>query len=369
MEDFNSNLNQTRESLEFALESGKMSTWDIDLETNEVSCSSRMLELWNVDIHDFNNQRSALQSKVHPEDLDRMNDEINHAISNRTIYELEYRIIPRPGDIRWVFSRGRCTFDPGSDRPIRLAGIVYDITDKKIKEIELAREQKLRSDFLLVAGHELKTPLTCLQLQLKTMEWQLKEISILESSKDFISKGLKKQQNHLTRISKIVDNLLDEAKITEGLFSLKLEQCELTKIVLQTIDEVKLLAESNGIEIKHNLSQLVSGMWDRFRLEQVVLNLLSNAIRYSNNKPIHIEVIKKNDHAVVIVKDEGIGIRPEDQFRVFQRFERLNPEEGIRGMGLGLYISKYIVQSHGGEIRLKSDPGKGSEFSVYIPCN
>src|SRR5690606_3223638 len=110
MKDFNSNLNQTRESLEFALESGKMSTWDIDLETNEVSCSSRMLELWNVDIHDFNNQRSALQSKVHPEDLDRMNDEINHAISNRTIYELEYRIIPRPGDIRWVFSRGRCTF-------------------------------------------------------------------------------------------------------------------------------------------------------------------------------------------------------------------------------------------------------------------
>src|SRR4051812_45579959 len=93
---------QTRESLDFALESGRMATWDIDLETNTIFCSKEMLDLWGIEPSEFKHQRSILQSKVHPEDIDLMNSEINDAINNQRIYEYAYRIIPCPGEVRWV---------------------------------------------------------------------------------------------------------------------------------------------------------------------------------------------------------------------------------------------------------------------------
>lgn len=369
MEDHDLKFTQTRESLEFALESGKMATWEIDLESNQVSCSKEMLDLWGIDPHEFKNHRSILQNKVYPSDRDRMNTEINDAIKRRSIYELEYRIIPSPGQIRWVCSRGRCTFAPGSDKPVRFAGIVYDITEKKVKEIELANAQKARSDFLTIAGHELKTPLTCLQLQLNVMESQLQDLSKQDSSAELIAQGLKKQQDHLLRISKIINNILDETKISEGLFLLQFENCNLADIVSEIIEQLKLTATSHDVELILKNPMPILGKWDRFRLEQVLLNLLMNAIRYGNKKPIHVEVVKEKDKALVIIRDQGIGISPEDQSRVFQRFVRLNQDPTSNGMGLGLYISNYIIRAHGGEIRLKSEFGKGSEFTVAIPCS
>jgi signal transduction histidine kinase len=369
MKDDNFKLYQTRESLEFALDSGKMSTWDLDLKTNQLKCSKEMLALWGIELHEFKNQRDILQSKVHPEDLDKMNFAINNAIKNRSVYELEYRIIPRRDEIRWVLSRGRCTFALNSDEPIRLAGIVYDITEKKAKEIELVNAQKARSDFLTIAGHELKTPLACLQLQLKVMEWQLKDIPLQGPLTDVLTNSLKKQNNHLSRMTRIVENILDETKISEGLFSLQVESCELTEMVSSVIEHVSLIAESNGIEIKYDRKMSIHGNWDRFRLEQVLLNLLMNAIKYGNKKPIHVEVSKENDHALMIVRDEGPGISSTDQSRIFQRFERVSHDKSLSGMGLGLYISHYIIQAHGGEIRLKSKLGFGSEFIVAIPVS
>src|SRR6478752_9589231 len=102
-------LKHSQESLEFALQSGRMGTWDIHLDTNTVTCSKEMLELWGVPADTFQCERSVLQSKVHPDDLSMMNFEIKHAINNGTVYEFEYRIIPTPGLLRWVISRGRCT--------------------------------------------------------------------------------------------------------------------------------------------------------------------------------------------------------------------------------------------------------------------
>lgn len=367
MDDTNFKYIQTKESLEFALESGRMATWEFDIETNDISCSKEMLKLWEINPKDFKNQRDILQSKVHPEDLDRMNYEIKKAIDNNSIYELEYRIIPRPGQIRWVLSRGRCTYTPNSPYPTRLAGIVYDITERKNKEIELANALEARSEFFTIAGHELKTPLTCLHLQLKVMEYQLKDISQNKSSIDDLQTALKKQQEHLLRISKIVDNILDESKISKGLFSLDIESCDLSDIASEVLEQVKLMSHSNGVEIKFLRPPSIIGKWDRYRLEQVLLNLLLNAIRYGNNGPVQFDLVKEPERVLIIVRDHAQGIDPQDQARIFQRYERANQDQTVPGMGLGLYISNYIVRAHGGEINLKSEIGKGSEFTVSIP--
>ena len=106
---------------------------------------------------------------------------------------------------------------------------------------------------------------------------------------------------------------------------------------------------------------------DQFRIEQVVLNLLMNALRYGEKRPVSLSLKTENSMIVLSVKDSGLGIPPEDQERIFQKFERANAEKETNGMGLGLYIAKHIVQSHEGEIKVLSTPGKGSVFSVILP--
>src|SRR5262245_10394206 len=136
-------LRRSQDSLLFALESARMGTWDLDLETGKVSCSDAMLDLWGMSPETFEGDRYALQSKVHPDDVENMRAAILHAIETRSIYELEYRICPSPGTVRWVNSRGRCTYEPGSDRPSRLSGVVFDITRQKTEALERARLYEL----------------------------------------------------------------------------------------------------------------------------------------------------------------------------------------------------------------------------------
>lgn len=354
------------ESLDFALQSGRMGTWDIDLKTGKINCSKVHLDLWGVHPDEFTHERSQLQKKVHPEDLQEMRSLIDYAIENRSIYEFEYRIHPVPGVERWVFARGRCTFSLNSDEPVRFAGVVHDITEKKLKEKELANAIKARNDFFTIASHELKTPLTCMQLQIQVMQWQMKQISDEPYSTELLE-SLKKQEDHLLRISRIVDNILDDSKIAEGRLSLHYENFDLSVMAGKVIDQVKLTALLDNISIQLLAPEPVYGRWDLFRLEQVLLNLIMNAIRYGEKKPIRVEVSIKGSNAFLKVKDDGMGIKSEDHERIFQRFERANPEKEINGMGLGLFISKNIVTAHGGNIRLESESGKGSEFTVILP--
>ena len=361
-------LKQSRDSLTFALQSGRMGTWDINLEDDSVSCSQEMLNLWGFTGKQFNGQRSILQTKVHPEDLPIMIDAINAAIQRDHIYELEYRIIPIPGVIRWVLSRGQCTFDLNSRKPVRFSGVVYDITEKKVKEEEYAAAMRMRDQFFMIAGHELRTPLTCMHLQFQASEWDLKNTPEVFTP-ERIAYGLKKQQRHLDRITRIVENILDESKITEGRFYIQCEGCDLAAMVTSVLEEFRIIAKASEVDVHYQGPEKIEGKWDRFRLEQVLLNLLINAIRYGNKKPIEVEVKQDDTHAFIIVRDQGVGIPKEDHIRIFERFERVHSDKDVRGFGLGLYISKNIVHSHGGEIRLRSEVGVGSEFTVMLPLS
>ncbi|MCM2350491.1 MAG: PAS domain-containing sensor histidine kinase [Bacteriovoracaceae bacterium] len=360
-------LKQSRESLDFALQSGRMGTWDINLVNNSIACSQLMLDLWGVTAKELNGNRAILQKKVHPDDLQRMNSSIDEAIKNDSIYELEFRIIPSPGKERWVMSRGRCTYDSDLKTPSRFSGVVFDITEKKIKEEKLTAALKARDQFFMIANHELRTPLTCLELHHQVMELELKLNYPDVFSTEILKSGFQKQKDNLQRITRLVNNILDESQIASGSLSIQPEHFDLCEMAREVVDRFKIIAESAGVEVRFTITQSVPGKWDRFRLEQVLLNLLTNAIRYGNKTPIHIEIKGDEEKGVMIVRDNGLGINSEDQKRVFEQFERATGDNNTNGLGLGLFISNSIIKAHGGEISLKSEIGKGAEFAVVLP--
>lgn len=360
-------LRKSQESLEFALESGRMYTWDINLTNDTVQCSPGMLALWGVAPGDFHNQRSILQSKVHPDDVGPMREAINFAIKNKSIYEFEYRIYPQPEKEVWVMSRGRCTFAKDSDTPVRFAGVVFDITERKLKEKTLNDALKAREEFFMIAGHELKTPLTCLQLQLDVLQWELKYKDTEVFSIERIEVGLQKQREHLLRVTRIVDNMVDEKQVASGWLPLELEEFDLNEMVRDVLESFKLTASSLGIRVELVSETNIRGKWDRFRLEQVLINLLTNAIRFGKRKPIEVKISKEGKTSLLSVRDNGLGIKPEDHKRIFDRFVRTNGDPEAHGMGLGLFICDGIIRAHGGEIRVQSEPHVGSEFTVVLP--
>jgi signal transduction histidine kinase len=182
-----------------------------------------------------------------------------------------------------------------------------------------------------------------------------------------LKSGLEKQREHLARITRIVDNILDESRIDRGHMTMATQSFDLSDMVLHIVDEFKIAAEDVGVSVSVDTENSIVGKWDRFKIEQVLLNLLSNALRYGDKKPIRIRSYKEANFAFFSVQDEGVGIRIEDQARIFERFERVAEESGVKGFGLGLFISNSIVKAHHGEISVKSEPGKGSTFTVALP--
>lgn len=347
-----------------------MGTWDIDLENDSIVCSSEMLKLWGISPESFHGDRELLQSKVHVNDREIMAEAIRAAVKERSIYEFEYRIHPTPGETRWVVSRGRCTYKPGSEKPVRFAGIVYDITDRKQKEQDLADAIRARDSFFMVAGHELRTPLACLHLQIEVLNWELKNNHPEVFKDENIVLGLKKQQEHLFRVSQIIDNILSEARASKkGELALQSESVDLLELTEEILDRIRVAADASATPITLTVRERVVGFWDRSRIEQVIINLLTNALKYGNRQPVTVEVKKSGESACFIVRDQGIGIPKEDIERIFDQFERVINSQRITGMGLGLYISRKIARAHGGEISVKSEINRGSEFTLTLPLS
>jgi signal transduction histidine kinase len=224
-----------------------------------------------------------------------------------------------------------------------------------------------RDALISIASHELRTPLAALQLHLDLMTRALNKHPERESAPERIMPKLGTLERQVTRLSKLIDHLLDVSRITAGRLDLALEDVDLTAVVLDVasrFDEVLRRAEC---EVTVRAPTPVVGNWDRMRLEQVVTNLLSNAAKYGSGKPIEIEVSGDDDKARLSVRDYGIGIQLADQSRIFERFERLLAGRGAPGFGLGLWIVRQLVAGMHGEIRVTSEVGSGATFWVELP--
>jgi signal transduction histidine kinase len=242
-----------------------------------------------------------------------------------------------------------------------------DVETFKRAESELQNAIKLREDFLSIAGHELKTPLTALQLQVDGVGRLAAARAAETNIGAKVLQRLEKASAHLRRVNRMVEDLLDVSRIKAGRLQLEKEEFDLAEMAREVIARYSETATKQGCKIEFRDTDHPIGQWDRDRLEQVLTNLLSNAIKYGSEKPIEIEVSVQNGWAVLKVRDHGIGIPPEDQQRIFERFERAVSEHRFGGFGLGLWIAKRITEACGGEILLESAAGQGATFSVVLP--
>ncbi|HZA15229.1 MAG TPA: GAF domain-containing sensor histidine kinase, partial [Myxococcaceae bacterium] len=219
---------------------------------------------------------------------------------------------------------------------------------------------RLRDDFLSVASHELKTPLTPLQLRLERM--------LREAPPDGQArKHLETAHRQIRKLAMLVDGLLDVTRISAGRLQLELEDVDLAELAREVVARCEPEAARLGSWIQVEADVAVIGRWDRLRLDQVITNLVSNAIKYGAGKPIRVRVWADGDRACLTVRDEGIGIATADLRRIFERFERAVSGRHYGGLGLGLYITRRIVEALGASIEVESAPGNGSAFTVRLP--
>ncbi|WP_241758947.1 CHASE domain-containing protein [Pyxidicoccus parkwayensis] len=224
---------------------------------------------------------------------------------------------------------------------------------------------RIRDEFLGVAAHELRTPLTSLKLQLQLMYRQLRQGGPLDAER--VEHGVASCERQTTRLSQLVDSLLDVSRLMHGRMELRLEPLELGEVTRDLVRRFETDAQSVGSRLTVDAPEPVPGRWDRLRLEQVLTNLVSNALKYGQGAPVDVRVRGDGDAALLEVQDRGIGIAPEDAGRIFDRFERAVSSQHYGGLGLGLFITRQLVEALGGHISVESAPGQGSTFTVRLP--
>jgi signal transduction histidine kinase len=243
-----------------------------------------------------------------------------------------------------------------------IAHVVADVTERQRAEEAL----RARDDFLSVASHELRTPLTNVQLNvegLRRLITRRKEGAPLPDLSPRIDSAYASTQ----RLAGLIDRLLDVSRLRSGRFELDVEVTDLAHVAATVVEHsAEALAEAR-CALTLNAAGPVVGKWDRLRLEQVVTNLLSNAMKYGAGAPIVITVSASASHGELSVRDHGIGIAPANQARVFAQFERAVSKKDFSGLGLGLWICGQIVALHGGSIHLESETGQGAAFTVKLP--
>ncbi|HEX2574586.1 MAG TPA: ATP-binding protein [Polyangia bacterium] len=229
---------------------------------------------------------------------------------------------------------------------------------------ELKEAVRARDEFLQIASHELKTPLTPLQLQLDTLARALEKAGI---QNERLSKKLEMALRQARRLNRLVESLLYVARITGGHLVLQSEDEDLSALVRDAAERFRGEAQAAGCALTVKADHPVLGRWDRQRLEQVLSNLLSNAIKYGAGHPIEVAVREENGQVQFVVRDHGIGIGPEALERIFARFERAVSVRHYGGLGLGLFIARQICEAHGGTLMVESQPGIGSTFTARLP--
>jgi signal transduction histidine kinase len=229
---------------------------------------------------------------------------------------------------------------------------------------ERDRAVEAREDFLSVASHELRTPLTSLGLQLQLLVRALQPGSATPGSRLLTTASAALRQSR--KLGKLVGDLLDVSRITAGRLELRVEEVDLGELVREVATPWDEQSRSAGFAITIRCDGNCTGYWDRDRLEQVVENLFSNAMKYGDGKPVDVQVSASGAGVTLSVHDRGIGIDSADQRRIFDQFERGVAGRRHAGLGLGLWIARRIVEAHLGRIRVESEPGRGTTFVVEL---
>jgi PAS domain S-box-containing protein len=226
---------------------------------------------------------------------------------------------------------------------------------------------KARDEFLSMASHDLRSPLTSLRLQLQAVRRNLLPESDGPRSTEKLAARVESMERQTDRMLHMMDALLDITQMTAGRLELKRQKLDLVEMVRASVATLEEELRQSGVQVRLHAEGPVEGMWDSLRLEQIIDNLLSNAVKYGQGRPVDITVSTDGTTATLEVRDQGVGVAPEDQERLFERFERVRLDRGVTGYGVGLWIVRRVVEAHGGSISIKSRLGEGASFIVQLP--
>ncbi|MEW7849260.1 hybrid sensor histidine kinase/response regulator [Massilia aurea] len=234
---------------------------------------------------------------------------------------------------------------------------------------ELQRSLKMRDEFMSLVAHELRTPLNTLFLETQMRSLQVKRGNAAAFGPQQMEAMVQRDERQIKSMIRLIDDMLDVSRMRSGKLSIRPTNVELMSLLERVVSDLSLQAATTGSSLTLRPHDPVSGCWDEFRVEQVIVNLLTNALRYGGGQPVEVSVEQIGECVQINVRDGGKGIAPADLERIFEPYERGARNGEPKGLGLGLYISRQLAMSHSGELRVTSSAGEGSTFSLVLPCS
>lgn len=236
--------------------------------------------------------------------------------------------------------------------------------DNALLRARAEEAEKCRDAFLSMASHELCTPVSALKLEVESLRAQLDEEPLDQAR---LRRKAAAAERQVARLTRLIGEMMDVSRIDAGRLDLDLEEVALGELVAEVAARFGAEARRAGCAIELHLAEGVVGRWDRSRIDQVVTNLLHNAVKYGPGKPVRVTLACDGAMATLTVEDEGIGIPEAAQPRIFARFERAVSPRHYGGLGVGLFIVDQILKAHDGRIEVRSEPGHGATFVVRLP--
>jgi signal transduction histidine kinase len=259
-------------------------------------------------------------------------------------------------------------------RQLRALEKSRQVQEKLVEELqtthgELQNAVRMRDDFMSMVAHELRTPLNTLYLETQLRKRQLDRGNTALFDAAYLGKMVARDQRQIKSMVRLIDDMLDVSRLRSNRLSLQPTEVDLPELLGRVVDSLSNQAMASGSSITLTLTptEPLSGHWDEFRIEQVIVNLLTNALRYGGGLPVEVSMKATKDGVRVEVRDQGVGISESDQQRIFEQFERAVGNDKTGGLGLGLFITRQLVQAHGGQLEVQSRIGEGSVFSVHLP--
>jgi two-component system CheB/CheR fusion protein len=356
-------LSESKERLKFAVDSAGLGTWDYDPQVRELILDKRCKEIFDlppsrtVDIASF-------FDLIHADDVERVKSSIAETLTDKDLgeFDLEFRTISINGRPKWLKAKGRAYFN-AEGIAIRFIGTLLEITVQKLIDEATSDLLSKKDEFISIASHELRTPITSLKAALQMIERITSKTEEMKPAHGFVQKGIKQ----VDKLIELIKDLIEVTKVQTGKLELKKTRFILDELITECCDELQVQSDKHEFIIESE--KVIAVYADRNRLEQVIVNLVSNAVKYSPGaEKVLINVSNSTTGVKISITDFGIGI-PKDKIPfLFDRFYRVDDtSQKYSGLGLGLYISAEIVRRHNGNIGIESTLGEGSTFWFTIP--
>lgn len=366
-------LQLSEERWKFALEGAGDGVWDWDLQTGRVYYSQRWKTMLGYDDHEIANTADEFLSRVHPSDRDLVTSSLHRYFkSGDGIHQTEFRLQHKHGHYLSILSRGKVVSRHRDGHALRVVGTHSDITPVKQAERALREKQTAeaasaaKSEFLSRMSHEIRTPLNAVNGFAQLLQLQLTQQKAETGQQNYVEQILHASQH----LMGLVNDVLDLQQVETGILSFKPEPLTLTDEIGPCLSMLSPMADKRQITVHNLLDAPWAIVADRQRLKQVIMNIGSNAIKYNQaggTVRVYAECLPENE-VVLTIEDSGPGMSPQQLSKLFQPFERLGREtSNIEGTGLGLIITRSLLEAMGGRMDIRSQPGSGTRVNIILP--